>query len=103
MCVSRARSCGHVGMRCVGGEVVPVCVWRRLGDDKAKRIRNELDWLLSMGLMWQRISNGAEGQCALLAAHVVYYMPRMRWSVVYKLLGYQTIHKDGRCWWRRRA
>ena len=23
----------------------------------------------------------------------LYYMPRMRWSVVYTLLGYKTIHK----------
>ena len=52
MLVPGARSRGqNVRTRCVGGEVVPVCVWRRLGDDKATRIRNELDWLLLMGLM----------------------------------------------------
>ena len=49
MRVSGTRSCGHVRTRCVGGELVPVC-GAALGDDKAKRIRNnELDCLFING------------------------------------------------------
>ena len=48
---------------------------------------NELDWLLSMGLMWatdlKTGLKGGVGAVLLLAAHVVNCMPCVRWPVAF--------------------
>ena len=51
-----------------------------LGTMRSEESENELDWLLSMGLMWATdLKTGLKGSAVLLlAAQVVYCMPCMR-------------------------
>ena len=74
----------HARMRCVGGEVVPLCV-EAFGTMRSEESEHELDWLLSLCLMWATdLKTGLCEECAL-AAHALYCMPRMRCSVVFTL------------------
>ena len=72
MLVSGTRLCGRIQRCSVSEERSYLCVWRRLGTTM-RRIRNELDWLLSMGLMWQRISKRLKAGYPLLRTCCVMY------------------------------
>jgi hypothetical protein len=51
---------------------------------RSEESEHELDWLLSLCLMWATDLKTGLSECAL-AAHALYCMPRMRCSVVFTL------------------
>ena len=84
MLVSGARSCGHACTDVARRVRGRTCL-EALGKMRSKESEKELDWLLSMGLMWATdLKTGLSEECAL-AAHALYCMPRMRCSVVFTL------------------